>query len=237
MKNKIKLKDLSLNGKVIPWVSSAKHLGCKITNNIDGLQNDILEKRAQYINRANELDQEFYFAYSKTKIKVNTIYNTSFYGSQIWDQFGKEAERIEKTWNISQRIFLKLPRTCHKYFIEPLSETRHIKFSLCKRFMNFIQKIAGSAKRVLRLMLVNVKNDSQSTTGRNLRKIRLMLSKANSDHINSHDFDNMVYAKIPTNGEWKLTMAKEITNIRNGLLEIPGFTRKEISETLAAITT
>ena len=45
MKNKIKLKDLSLNGKVIPWVSSAKHLGCKITNNIDGLQNDILERK------------------------------------------------------------------------------------------------------------------------------------------------------------------------------------------------
>ena len=82
-----------------------------------------MEKRAQYINRVNELNQEFYFADTLTRIKINNIFNTSFYGSQIWDLFNQESERVEKTWNTSQRVLLRIPRVAHRYFIEPLSET------------------------------------------------------------------------------------------------------------------
>ena len=35
---------IMINKKVLPWVESAKHLGCKITNNIHGLAKDIMEK-------------------------------------------------------------------------------------------------------------------------------------------------------------------------------------------------
>ena len=106
-----------LNKKILPWVESAKHLGCKITNDIHGLSKDIMEKRAQYINRVNELSQEFYFAHTLTRVMINNIFNTSFYGSQIWDLFSQESERVEKTWNISQRIILRIPRASHRYFI------------------------------------------------------------------------------------------------------------------------
>ena len=67
----------------LPWVTSAKHLGCKITDNTNGLSKEIMEQRAQYINRANELDQEFYFAHTSTRVLINNIFNTSFYGSQV----------------------------------------------------------------------------------------------------------------------------------------------------------
>ena len=66
-----RIKDIILNGKVLPWVTSAKHLGCKITDNTNGLSKDIMEKLGQYINRANELDQEFYFALLLTFFYVN----------------------------------------------------------------------------------------------------------------------------------------------------------------------
>ena len=56
-----KLQDISLNGKILPWVKNAKHLGCTITQDLRGLSKDIMEKRAQYINKANELEQECSF--------------------------------------------------------------------------------------------------------------------------------------------------------------------------------
>ena len=37
----------------------------------------------------------------------------------------KEAERIEKTWNISQRVMLRLNFKAYRYFMEPLSGTKH----------------------------------------------------------------------------------------------------------------
>ena len=137
---KSELMNIMMNKKVLPWVESEKHLGCKITNDIHGLAKDIMEKRAQYINRTNELNQEFYFAHTLTRVMINNIFNTSSYGSQIWELFSQEAVRFGKTWNISQRIILRIPRVSHRYFIEPLTETRHIRFSLHKRFTNFVQK-------------------------------------------------------------------------------------------------
>ena len=89
------LKNITLDGK---------HLGCKIGDKICGLNDDLMEKRATYINKVNELTQEFYFAHPLTKVRINNIFNSHFYGSALWDLFGIEALRLEKSWNVSQRI-------------------------------------------------------------------------------------------------------------------------------------
>ena len=80
-----------------------------------------------YINKVNELNQEVYYTHPLTKVGINNIFNTHFYGSQMWDLFSAEANRLEKTWNISQRIMLGIPRNTHRFFIETLTETQHIQ--------------------------------------------------------------------------------------------------------------
>ena len=130
-----------------------------------------MEKRAVFINRNNELRQEFWFAHPSTVIRTNNIFNTSLYGSVLWDLFGNEAERLEKTWNISQRLMLGLHRETHRYFLEPVSETKHIMFQLYRRFSTFINHILQSKKRPHRILCGTVRNDCRSTTGRNLRKL------------------------------------------------------------------
>ena len=144
------LRKIVLDGCELPWVNHAKHLGHKITFKINGLSEDLMEKRAHYINRVNELNQEFYFAKSSTKIKINNIFNSSFYCPQIWDLFSDEAIKLEKSWNISIRILLGIPRNTHRYFIEALSDTPHIMLSLYTRFLNFINSIKNSSKDILK---------------------------------------------------------------------------------------
>ena len=111
------MKNITLDGKDLPWVRTAKHLGCKIGDKICGLKDDLMEKMATYINKVNELTQEFYFAHPMMKIRINHIFNSHFYGSALWDLFGIEALRLEKSWNVSQRIMLGSPRNSHQYFI------------------------------------------------------------------------------------------------------------------------
>ena len=159
------LRKLRLNGKDLPWVTSVKHLGSTITNNFEcKMIQDLLEKRAIYVSKNNELAQEFFFAHPSTKVWVNNVYNTSFYSSPLWDIFSKDFEKLEKSWNVSQRIMLNLPRTTHRYFIEPLSKTLHITKSLKKRYINFISKVRTSRKDVLRRVLREIENDCRSTT-------------------------------------------------------------------------
>ena len=86
LKEKRTLKNMTLCRKKLPRVESAKHLGNTIVNNIDGMIKDIIEKRAQYLTRNNELLQEFSFAHPTTKCLIN-VFNAHFSGSSLWNIF------------------------------------------------------------------------------------------------------------------------------------------------------
>ena len=62
---------LILNGTPLPWVCSGKYLGNRICNVQDGYQQDAKEKRAQYIERNCELNQEFSFSHPDVKCQIN----------------------------------------------------------------------------------------------------------------------------------------------------------------------
>ena len=71
---------ITLNGEALPWVSTIKHLGTTIRSTINcEMKQDLSEKRAAYIVKNNELNQEFHYAYPSTKIWLNN--NSSFYGA------------------------------------------------------------------------------------------------------------------------------------------------------------
>ncbi len=215
LKKERPLKNILLCGNELPWVKTVKHLGCKISSNIQGLHDDLMEKRAIYINRVNELLQEFYYADPLTRVKINNIFNTSFYGSQLWDLFSEESTRLEKTWNISQRKIMGIPRNTHRYFIEPLTETKHIQLTLTKRFLNFIHSVYNSKKIVLRKMLSLVKYDCRSTTGSNMRNIMKRVNKVNVDEVTINYLKHHVYLNVPAGDEWKVNFAKELIQRNN----------------------
>ena len=111
LREKRSLRNLILKGKSLPWVDSVKHLGTTLTNsNGCNLDQDLLEKRARYVSKNNEIRQEFYFAHYRTKIWINNVFNTSFYGAPLWDYSSRCFEMLEKTWNVSARVMLDLPR-------------------------------------------------------------------------------------------------------------------------------
>ena len=58
----------------------------KVENKPDSIvTQDTKEKRVQYIQRNNELTQELSYAHSTSKKKINSIYNSHFTGSVLWD--------------------------------------------------------------------------------------------------------------------------------------------------------
>ena len=138
------LKQVVLCGNHLPWVNNGKHLGNTIENNINGMKMDIKQKRAKFIAKNNELNQEFHFAHPKTKIELNRIYNGHFTGSPLWDLFSRETEMLCNSWNKSVRLMLGVPLNTHRYFLEPLSGLKHLKFPLTTRFLNFLSQIKKS---------------------------------------------------------------------------------------------
>ena len=226
------LRQMLLCGNPLPWVNNIKHLGSVITNDSSRMADDTLQKRAAYINRNNELCQEFHYTHPITKVKINNIFNTSFYGSVLWDLFGKESLRLEKTWNISMRKMLSLPYDTHRYMLEPISITRHITFSLYSKFLRFISTISSCSKPAMNTLLHTIKYDCRSNTGSNLRRIMLKTNKNNVDEIDQLDIKNMVYKKLPIGSAWKIDMINEIVDIKSKRLMVPGFHISEIDSIL-----
>ena len=101
--------EMVLCNNKLPWVNNIKHLGSVLTNGSNIMSDGVMLKRAAYVNRNNELCQEFYFTDPNLKIQINNLFKTSFYGSVLWDLFEAEASRLEKTWNVSLRKMLNIP--------------------------------------------------------------------------------------------------------------------------------
>ena len=200
-------------------VKSSKYLGNKITNKIDGLQQDILEKRASFIERNCEILQEFPYSHPEFKCKLNRIYNSSFPGSVLWDFSSNNFRLLINSWSVSTRHMWNLPREAHRYFVEPLGGP-HAKIMIYTRFVKFIHTILNKCKKnSAKYLLHIIKNNTNTVTGRNLRQI--------SDEMNNYELlkmdisqlkEELTFEKISEDDMWKVNVIKELTDVKQNEL-------------------
>ena len=105
----------------------------------------------------------------------------------VWDLYGKEASKMYNTWNVSIRKMFRLDRKTHRYFIEPVSEIKHLKTSLLKRFIKFTKKLSITRKQATRNVFYIIANDCQSVTGKNLRCIMQECEKIRHSDVSTKD--------------------------------------------------
>ena len=237
LKKRRELPKLRLCGNDLPWVSNGKHLGVSIGDKIDGMKQDIKIKRANYINKNNDICQEFHFCHPVTKFHLNSVYNTSFTGSPLWNLFCREAEMLQNSWNTSFKIMFDLPYGTHRFFVEPVSGKNHLRSILLKRFLGFLKQIEKSPKVLPRILLNVVKHDASSTTGSNLRNILLLTDKAQVDELTTEDIDDLVYAEAKPEDKWKVALVQEIIDVKSGQSNIENFSDEELQEILENICT
>ena len=204
---------------------------------MDSGTKDMKVKTAQYISKNMELNQEFYFTHPSTKLKINLIYNSHYSGSPIWNLFGPGSLRIQSSYNRSVKVMLDLPLSTHRSLIQPLTGVEHVKLSLIKRFLGFLDKIRCSNKKALNMLLQEAMMDVRSVTGANLRNIMLLVDKKNVKEVKTEDWDKIVYCKQQDVDNWKISMIWEIIDTKTGIEDIPGFDSEELEFILHHICT
>ena len=105
--------------------------------------------------------------------KLLSLYNSSCYGSNTWDLFGEWTRRLLVSWNVHLKLIWQLPHETHRYFFEHLTDCRHLKILLIKRFLKFSSSIIDGEKRTCKLLFRTVAENSYSTTGKNIRNIEV----------------------------------------------------------------
>ena len=193
----------------LTWVNNIKHLGNVLTNGSNIMSDDVMLKRAAYVNRNNELCQEFYFTDPNLKIQINNLFNTSFYRSVLWDMFGAEASRLEKNVECLSQKDAKYSTTNTQVFSRTYQSARFVKF---------VNKIGSCNKPSIINILNTIMCNCQSRTGSNIRNILLKFRKTCIDDILLSDIRNLQYFEIPNGSKWKINSIKECIDHISGFL-------------------
>ena len=158
-------------------------------------------------------------------------------GSCLWNLFCKQSNMVEKSWNVSIRCMFKLPMNTHKYLIESITKSPHLKFVLLKRFLGFLDKIRKGKKTKLRHILKFVENDCQSVTGLNLRNILLLTDKHKIEDLCQSDIFHLTYRPIPENERWRPSLLEELLEIRDEQQDLFQFDKQHVDDMINFVCT
>ena len=67
------------------------------------------------------------FAAPEVKVNIYDKYASSFYGSNLWNLFCHETEKVYAAYNVSIRQAFRVPFCTHRYLIQPLIQHPHLK--------------------------------------------------------------------------------------------------------------
>ena len=230
---KVNVAPIILNGNPLPWVESVKHLGNTLQSD-NSMRNDTLVKRGKLIGKINALLQEFHYVDPALLMKILCIHVTAFYGSSLWDLYSKEVIKIFSSWNVTVRNVFKLPRTTHRYFIEPVSGHTHPKTMLCTRMVRFLETLLICSKGSVRYLASIKKNDRRSLLGSTISKIVNELDIARNSLV-SGAAKNMLYFPPPNGEKWRIPLLSELLDVREERSTVPGFEPAEIESMINEI--
>ena len=227
---------IMLNNLPLPYVNSVNHLGTILEQN-NSMFKDCNVKRAKFISKIHSLNQEFHFAHPNTVIRLYNIYACSFYGSNLWDLYSDNVNRIYSSWNVATKVLFKLPYGTHRYFIEPLTETVHVKPMLCSRFVSFFESLTKCNKLPIRLLANLCKNDKRTVLGKNLDNIAKDCGVDNKILTKAFVKQNLKFCRTEQENIWKVNMLKELIDVRRTVNQIDNLDGHQIDDIITFLCT
>ena len=94
-------------------------------------------------------------------------------------------------------------------------------------------KVKESPKTVLQQLYSLASVDTRTVTGANLRSILLLTNQLHVDHLTPSLVGNIPYNMIDKSETWRISLAKELIDIKSGDLKMPeGWSREELDSIL-----
>ena len=228
--------EIILNNKPLPWVPQLNHLG-HIFECENNLSNDTSSINCKFIGKVNTIKQGFHFANPDVKVTLYDKYAASFYGSNLWNLFCHETEKVYSAYNISIRQAFNLPFATHRYLIQYLIDHPHIKIQFCSRFIKFVSNNDACKKPIIRLISALNKSDNRTVYCSNIWNISKECSVDQDMITSSIVKSNMQYFKIPSGEEWRPDLLLNIIFTKLGLFSVDNFDVEELDDILEFLCT
>ena len=110
---------VQLNGRDLPFVTSATHLGHELTQACN-MDQDCKIKRADYIDKTVNIRETFSFAEPEQILQGVEKYCCDYYGAMLWPLDSNMSGQFVRCWSTCVKLVYDVPRATHTYFIDNL---------------------------------------------------------------------------------------------------------------------
>ena len=212
-KNLVKPVPLVLNGKDLPWVSSATHLGHEFHES-GTMDYDSRVKRAEFISKSTDIRETFSFASPVEVLRAVKVFAADFYGSNLWKLRGSLAEQVYCAWNTCIKLAWHVPRGTHTYFVDRLlsCDISHIKTDMLAKYVNFFSSLRKSPSMEVSVLANIVARDIRTTTGSNLALIRevTVLDPWSCSSGQVRKVLGEVESEVPAQDQWRIAYLEKL---------------------------
>ena len=148
-------------------------------------------------------------------------------GSNLWDLFSDDVDKLYRSWNVTIRNVFKLPYTTHRYLIETVSRSLHPKTMLTSRYVKFTESLTLSSKVDVSYLAKVTINDNRILMGRTLSHIAREIDTPKCELTPSVVKNKMVYFPVPDHEKWRCDIILEMLSIRKKSLVLENFNEDE----------
>ena len=106
-----------LDGKELPWVEQADHLGHVLHQSVT-MEKDCQRGRARFIDKTVDIREQFHFAHPSQVVQMAQVLCCDGYGSMIWDLSSNSSEQYFKSWNTFVKLAWRVPSSTFTYLVE-----------------------------------------------------------------------------------------------------------------------
>ena len=164
---------LQLNGRDLPFVTTATHLGHELCQDCT-MDQDAKIKRAGFIDRSTSVRETFSFAEPMQVISAVGTYCCDHYGSMLWPLYGQAAEKYYRCYNTCVKLAWNCPRSSHTYFVTNVL-TRgviSVRIQIMSRYVKYVQSLLKSRSPEVVSVANKMMRDMGSTTGSNMARLQ-----------------------------------------------------------------
>ena len=154
-----------LDGKPLPWVDHALHLGHVLHQSVT-MEKDCNRARAGFIDRSVDIREQFYFAQPKQVLSMIQILCSDAHGNMLWDLQSNPAEQYFKCWNTAVKLVYGVPRSTYTYLVEGFlaKDQKSLRNQVLSRYPRFYRKLESSPSKEVRMLVRMVSSHPRSTT-------------------------------------------------------------------------
>ena len=205
---------LSLCGRLLPWVDQAAHLGHEIHKS-GSPELDCNMARGRYIGTSSEVLAMFDFATPEQKLTAIQTYCCSWYGSMLWEFYSDTAEKAFRAWSTTVKIAHQLPRHTRTFIMEHYlsGSLPSVRQMILRRYVQFLQGLLSSSNPAVCHLANLAVATNLSVTGRNVIR---MWEEFGRDPVTCHKREFVVEkCEMPEGGEETIELLDRLLEQRS----------------------